>query len=67
MSAVLDDNVDETEDGIEATQSQVGGILGKYLWLVNSTLLLWAGIGWAFFTFGGNEVFAYTGNGKKYQ
>ena len=54
----------DDEDDTNANQAQLGGFLGKYLWVVNSILLLWAGIGWAFFTFGGNQVFAYTGNGK---
>jgi len=62
----VEENSDASEDGKdeeEPTRSQSEDVLNKYRWLVNGFLLLWASIGWAVFTLGRSEVFAYTGNG----
>lgn len=66
VDRVVDENDDTSEggdDGDERIQSQSGDFLQQYRWLINGVLLLWAGIGWAVFTLGRSEVFAYTGNG----
>lgn len=49
------------EDDENKTTSE--RFLEKRLWLINIVLFVWATFGWAFFTFGGNDVFRYTGNG----
>ena len=36
----------------------------RRLLCIKLVIFLWTIIGWIFFTFGGNEAFAYTGNGK---
>ena len=54
-----------TTEEYDTDKSKSELFLEKYKWVIDLVLFLWAFIGWAFFTFGGGDVFAYTGNGKK--
>ena len=53
-----------TTDEYDSNKTKSELFLEKYKGVINLALFLWAFIGWAFFTFGGGDVFAYTGNGK---
>jgi len=52
-----------TTDEYASNKTKSELFLEKYKWVINLVLFVWAFIGWAFFTFGGGDVFAYTGNG----
>lgn len=56
-----DDFSEEPDDDPYKSSSEL--FLENHLWLINIVLFLWAFIGWLFFTFWGDQVYAHTGNG----